>query len=132
MEKKRNFFDWIIYGLEQFGEAICKIGDFFRRNWRFSFELRKVVLALPVVVMMIALAGECRKRLPEYVGIQLLASGEFKHLLDREVAITYMMAITVICLVLMFCSRKTIYPWMISLMSLLLPVLLILINVFPA
>jgi hypothetical protein len=42
------------------------------------------------------------------------------------------MVITVGCLVMMFFSRKTIYPWIISLMSLLLPLLLIVTNTFPA
>ena len=46
-------------------------------------------------------------------------------------AIAYTSAITIGCLVLMLFSRKTIYPWLISLFSLLLPVLLIITNTFP-
>lgn len=132
MSEKRNFLQWIEYGLEKFGEGICSIGVFFKKNWRWSYELRKVVMAAPVVIAMLSLANECRQRLPEMVGINLLANGDFQQLIARETAISATMAITVICLVFMFLSRKTVYPWLISLMSLLLPILLIVTNVFPA
>ena len=41
-------------------------------------------------------------------------------------------AVTALCLLLMMCSRKTIYPWLISLFSLVLPLVLMLGAVFPA
>ena len=132
MSEKRNILQWIEYGLEKFGEGICNIGAYFKKNWRLSFELRKVVMAIPVVIAMLSLANECRQRLPEMVGINLLANGDFEQLIARETAISATMAITVICLVFMFLSRKTVYPWLISLMSLLLPILLIVTNIFPA
>lgn len=132
MSEKRNFLQWILYGLEKFGEGICNIGVLFKKNWRLSFELRKVVMAIPVVVAMVSLANECRQRLPEMVGINLLENGDFQQLIARETAITVTMAITAVCLVFMFLSRKTVYPWLISLMSLLLPILLIVTNTFPA
>lgn len=132
MSEKRNFLQWIEYGLEKFGEGICNIGAFLKKNWRFSYELRKVIMAIPVVILMLDLANECRQRLPEMVGINLLTNGGFEQLIARETAIAATMAITVICLVFMFLSRKTVYPWLVSLLSLLLPVLLIVTNVFPA
>lgn len=131
MSEKRSIGQWIVYGLEKFGEAICNLGVFFKKNWRLSFELRKVALAAPVVMLMLWLENECRQRLPELVGINLMASGDFEQLIARDTAIGYTSAITIACLVLMFFSRKTIYPWLISLFSLLLPVLLILTNTFP-
>lgn len=132
MSEKRNVLQWIEFGLEKFGEGICNIGALFKKNWRWSFELRKVIMAAPVVVGMLSLANECRERLPEMVGINLMANGDFEKLMEKESAISAMMAITVICLAFMFLSRKTVYPWLISIMSLLLPVLLIVTNIFPA
>ncbi len=131
MKEKRTFLQWIEYGLESFGQAICNLGDAITRNRKWSFELRKVVMALPVVILMLKLAAECRKRLPELVGINLMATGDFEQMINREVAVSATMAITTLCLVLMFFSRKTVYPWLISLLSLLLPVLLIVTNTFP-
>ncbi len=132
MSKKRNVFGWIAFGLEKFGEGICAIGAFFKKNWRVSLELRKVVMAAPVVVLMLSLAAKCREQLPEMVGINLLENGDFAQLIAREAAISGCMAVTVICLVFMFLSRKTVYPWLISFLSLLLPLLLIVTNTFPA
>lgn len=132
MQEKRNVLDWLVYGLEKFGEGICSLGALLKKNWRWSFELRKVVMAIPVVVLMMKLAAECRARLPETVGINLLANGGFEQMIARESAISATMAITTGCLVLMFFSRKTVYPWLVSLFSLALPVLLILTNTFPA
>ena len=121
--------------MEQTAEPASKkrsFGSFFKKNWRIAFELRKIIMAIPVVVMMLVLADQCRKRLPEMVGIELLQNGDFQKMIARESAISITMGITVACLVLMFFSRKTIYPWLISLMSLLLPLLLIVTNTFPA
>ena len=132
MKEKRNILQWIEFGLEKFGEGICSIGSIFTKNWRWAMELRKVLMAAPVVVAMLALAGECRKRLPEMVGINLLASGDFERMVSRESAISATMAITILSLVLMFFSRKTVYLWLISLLSLLLPIILIVTNIFPA
>lgn len=132
MSKKRNFLQIVESGLEKFGQRICDIGIFFKKHWRWSFELRKVVMAAPVVILAVAIANECRNRLPETVGLTLQISGSFGRYIQRDTAIMVTTAITGICLLFMFVSRKTVYPWLISLMSLLLPVMLILINTFPA
>lgn len=132
MGEKRNFGQTIVYGLEKFGEGICNIGDSFKNNWRLGFELRKVIMAIPVVIALMSLVNECRQRLPEMVGINLLENGDFQQMISRETAITGSIVITSACLIFMFLSRKTIYPWLISIMSLLLPILLIVTNIFPA
>jgi hypothetical protein len=41
------------------------------------------------------------------------------------------LGVTAACLLLMFCSRRTLYPWLISIMSLLLPMLILLLNNYP-
>ena len=41
------------------------------------------------------------------------------------------LGLTAACLLLMFCSRKAMYPWAISIFTLALPVLLLLSNVYP-
>lgn len=131
MSERRNFLQWIEFGLEKFGEAICNLGVLLKSNWRLGFELRKVVLSIPVVMAMLAIANECRERLPDMVGINLMATGDFEQLIALETVLGYTTAITVGCLVLMFFSRKTIYPWLISVFSLILPILLIITNTFP-
>lgn len=132
MDEKKSFGQKVKSGFQKFGEALCSFGRYLKKNWRWGFELRKIIMAIPVVVMMIGLADQCRRRLPEMVGLKLLEDGTFEHMMARESAISITMAITIGCLVLMFFSRKTVYPWLISLMSLLLPLLLIVTNTFPA
>ena len=42
-------------GSGKFGDALHSIGRFFKRNWRWAFELRKIIMAIPVVVLMLTL-----------------------------------------------------------------------------
>ena len=69
-------------------------------------------------------------QLPAKVGLELQASGEFTEMVDKSVAVFGPLAVTVVCLVLMFCSKRVVYPWLISVFSLLLPVLILLLNTF--
>ncbi len=104
-----------------FGAVMKEIG-------RWIYKLRSVLLAIPVAVCAIILAVRNMAQLPEQVGINLLASGEFQMMIGRPVAVLVPMVVTVFCLLLMFCSRKVLYPWLISLFSLVLPYVLLLTN----
>jgi len=64
------------------------------------------------------------------VGLDIQASGEFAHLVEREQAIEGCLIITGACLVLMLFSRRSVYPWIISIFTLILPVLLLMVNYF--
>ena len=94
------------------------------------FKLRKVIMAIPVVYLAIKIAIENMDRLPEAVGLNLQSSGEFAMMVTREYAVYGPLGITAFCLVLMFFSRKTLFPWVISIFSLVLPYLIYFINIF--
>lgn len=96
------------------------------------FRLRRFWMAAPVVYAAIQLAMYSNEHLPEYVGIDLQETGEFAQVISRELAVKGPLAVTAACLLLMFFTRKTLYPWLISIFSLALPLLLLLTNVFPA
>ncbi len=96
------------------------------------YRLRKVALAVPVVYYALKLAFYNREHLPEQVGIDLLASGEFSSMISRDLAVMGPLVVTISCLVLMFASRKALYPWAVSLFTLILPVLLLVSNLYPA
>ncbi len=96
------------------------------------FRLRKVVLAAPVVYAAVKLALYNQKNLPEQVGINLQSSGEFAQLIARDMAVLGPLGLTAACLLLMFCSRKAMYPWAISVFTLALPILILLTNLYPA
>ena len=95
------------------------------------YRLRAVFLAIPVAYYALKLAAYNMKHLPETVGVNLQASGEFAMTIGREVAVMGPLAVTAACLVLMFVSRKALYPWAVSIFTLLLPLLLLFSNQYP-
>ena len=51
--------------------------------------------------------------------------------ISRDLAVMGPLALTGGCLILMFCSRKAMYSWAISIFTLALPLLLLLSNAYP-
>ena len=98
----------------------------------WGFHLRKIILAAPVVYYAIRLAAHNMEHLPEEVGINLLSNGEFAMYVARGMAVAGPLALTAACLLLMFCSRKALYPWAINVFTLALPVLILVSNIYPA
>ena len=96
------------------------------------FRLRKFVMAAPVVYYALKIAEYNREHLPEQVGLNLQATGEFARMISRNMAVTGPLALTFGCLIMMFFSRKATYSWAISVFTLALPILLLLSNVYPA
>lgn len=102
-----------------------------KKFWGWVFKLRSIGLALPVAGCAVLLAVYNEATLPAQVGIDLQASGEYAQMVAREVAVFGPLALTALCLLLMFCSRRVIYPWLISIFSLMLPILILITNIFP-
>ena len=96
------------------------------------YKLRKVFMAAPVVYYAVKLALYNDEHLPSVVGVNLQANGVFGELLSHELAVMGPLAVTGVCLVLMFLSRKSMYAWAISIFSLALPIVLLLSNRYPA
>ncbi len=100
--------------------------------WDYMTQYKKLFLATPVAVMAVILAIQNMFKLPALVGFIQEATGEFAFELIREVAVLGPLAITAICLLLMFVSKRTLTPWMVSVFSLILPLLILFTNTFPA
>lgn len=96
------------------------------------FRLRKIVMAVPVIYVALQLAAYNRENLPEQVGLNIQSSGEFAQMISRDAAVLGPLGLTAACLLLMFCSRKAMYPWAISVFTLVLPLLLLFSNLYPA
>ena len=112
-------------------EKVKKVRDILRVTGQWIYKLRSVILAIPVVLAAIVLALQNLTRLPPYVGINIQPSGEPAMMLERSVAVMLPLLVTAGCLLMMFLSRKVLYPWLISLFSLVLPILLWVTSVFP-
>ena len=98
---------------------------------KWGFKIRSLVLAIPVFICAGALAIRNARLLPEMVGINILASGEYQWLVARGVAVLIPFGVTLVCLLMMLCSKKILYPWLISLFSLVLPLIVWLTNNLP-
>lgn len=99
--------------------------------WRWAYKLRSIVLAVPVALGAVVLAIFNQINLPDVVGINIQASGEYADTVSKGVAVLGPLALTAVCLLMVFCSRKVLYPWLISLFSLALPLLIYITNFFP-
>lgn len=118
-------------GFEKFKAVIHKINSVINLIGVWLFRLRKFVMAAPVVYAAIRLAAYNAKNLPEQVGLNLQSTGEFAMTISRYLAVVGPLGLTAACLLLMFCSRKAMYPWAISIFTLALPLLLLISNVYP-
>ena len=111
--------------LKKIGKVLASIG-------KWIYPLRGVYMAIPVAQAALFLASRNMARLPEEVGINLLANGQYEYLISRGLAVLAPLVVTGVCLLMMWLSRRTIYPWIISIFSLVLPWLIWITNVLPA
>ena len=113
-------------------KSVCdKIGSVIGSICSWIYKLRKLIMAAPVVYLAIRIAIANSNRLPEAVGMNLQSSGEFAMMVTRNYAVFGPLLVTGFCLLLMFCSRKTLFPWIISIFTLVLPYLIYLTNLYP-
>ena len=113
-------------------DAISKINKLINLIGVWLFRLRKPVMALPVAYYALKLAQYNKLHLPEKVGINLQSTGEFAQMITRDMAVLGPLALTGACLLLMFCSKRTLTPWLVSVFTLVLPIWIWIINVFPS
>ena len=134
MEKKWNIGEKLQMPpwMEKTMDVLKKVGRVLTTIGTWIFRLRGLFMAVPVVLAALYLATQNMARLPEEVGINLLANGQYEYLISRGLAVLAPLVVTGVCLIMMFLSRRTIYPWIISIFSLVLPWLIWITNVFPA
>lgn len=119
-------------GFAKFKAGVASVNRVINIIGLVLFRLRKIVLTIPVVFYALKLAAYNGQHLPEQVGLNLQATGAFAMTISRGMAVMGPLALTFSCLFLMFCSRKALYPWAISVFTLALPVLLLVSNLYPA
>lgn len=118
--------------LDKAGRICKKSGSIIGQICTWIYRLRALFMAIPVVWAAVKLARVNLELLPEAVGLGLQANGEYAYLVTREMAVYAPLAVTALCLLMMVISRKTVYPWVISIFTLAIPLMILLTNVFPA
>ena len=116
---------------KEYLDVLKKIWTYAKIVGQWIYKLRSVILSIPVIIAAISLAVDNAARLPVFVGINLQANGEYAMMIERNVAVMVPLLITVGSLLMMFLSRKVLYPWLISVFSLVVPILLWITNIFP-
>lgn len=112
--------------------TFSKIVEVIRIICLVMYRLRAIFLSIPVIFAALKLAAYNSEHLPLLVGLDLQTTGEFAKTISRQAAVTFPLMLTGACLVLMCFSKKTLYPWLISVFSLTIPLLLLITNMYPA
>lgn len=131
MSESTKFFDTVKTGWGKVSRVFDAIGKVIGFICHWIYKLRKFAMAIPVVLVALKFAFGNLERLPETVGLNLQSTGEFAITVTRDYAVWGPFGVTMFCLLLMFCSRKATYPWVISIFSLVLPWLIYLTNLYP-
>ncbi len=97
----------------------------------YLFMCRGILISLPVLAVSIVQAMRNSARLPEQVGINLQVTGEYAKTVSRPTAVLIPLLVTIGCIILTCCSKRTLFPWLISIFSLVLPILIWLTNIYP-
>lgn len=118
--------------MEKANRGYRKAKKIWSAAWPWIWQGRKILLAIPVVYLMLYFARLNWNVLPDLVGLHLQTSGDYAQYISKELAVYGPLGITGGCLAMMFLSRKTVYPWMICMFSMLLPVFILVSNIFPS
>ena len=110
------------------GSVLRRTGNVMGTVFSWMYRLRKILMAIPVLAVAIYLAVYNSIHLPEEVGLELLSNGQFRQMASRELAVFAPLGVTAVSLLLMLCSRRALHPWIISIFTLILPVLILLLN----
>ncbi len=123
MNESGTFIDQVKQVFAKIYPVYKKIEEVITVIVQVIFRLRKLFMAAPVIYFAVKLARENMARLPELVGFNIQSNGEFAAMVSRNYAVYGPLAVTGFCLLLMFSSRKTVFPWIVSIFSLVLPYL---------
>ena len=104
-----------------------KFAAFCSATGKWTYKLRAVVLALPIVVISVILAVSNMATLPAAVAIGLpnVVNGIIvfqEVIVSKILAVFVPLLVTSFCLLMMFLSKRISFPFLVSLFSLLLPI----------
>ena len=104
-----------------------KISAFFMATDKWTYKLRGVVLAIPIVVISILLAVSNMATLPAAVAISLpnVVNGILvfqEVMVSKILAVFIPLLVTAFCLLMMFLSKRISFPFLVSVFSLILPI----------
>lgn len=156
IEKWYRFVDFV----SPFNRGFARVFRAFRRTfqnlWRYIFWFRSVILGAPLAVAAVVLAAMNMSRLPDQVPytkllfyseqkqkfLPFLFTNEAENVLfgflavipdtiSKIQAVFMPLVMTAVCIVLMILSKRMLYPFLIGLLTLVLPFVIYWFVVFP-
>lgn len=130
--------------LKKAGEICSHIGSVLKTLGGYLYKLRGAFIAIPVAVVAVIQAMLNMERLPDTVEYTMLRIdpdaaqtlfGPFAMSvvqMSRETAVMGPLLLTAACLVFTLLSKRTLFPWLISVFTLLIPTVLYLLTCYPA
>lgn len=143
VDKWNTFVEKLRPGFEKTGAVFGSIGRGFSTLGSYLYKLRSIILAAPVAAAAVILAVINMNQLPQTleittVSIDTKADGALfgflamtQESITRELAVFGPLIVTIACLLLMMFSKRTLYPFIISLFTLCLPLVLQLFCNYP-
>lgn len=143
MEKFYVFTEKVRPGFQAAGKFFRSLGSSLYTIGLYMYRMRSIILAAPLAAATAILAFLNMGRLPETVEITKIAINTkaddalFGFLaltpgqISRYTAVLGPVFITSACIVMMLCSKRTLFPFIIALFSLCLPMAIYFFNVYP-
>lgn len=119
------------------------VGLVFVFLWKFIFGIRGIIISVPVALAALYVASWGQQNLPEVVEITHIVIDTHAEnalfglfvmstdMITRDVALFMPLALTAFCLVMTILSKRTLFPWLISIFTLVLPVVMYYLNTYP-
>lgn len=143
MDKLYAFWEKVRPGFQAAGRFFRKLGEGLHKIGQYLYLMRSLILGAPVAAAAVVLAARNMDRLPKSVEVTKMAINTkaqdalfgFLELtstsITREAAVYGPVILTAVCLVMMIFSKRTLYPFLIALFSLCLPIALYYFTIFP-
>ena len=113
-------------------ETWNKVWKTVQKIWHYVWMFRAIIISVPVLICAIVQAFRNASNLPEKVGLNLQATGDFAMTWNRPVAVLVPLLVTFGCILLTCFSKRPLFPWLVSIFTLAIPMLIWFINVYPA
>ena len=97
-------------------------GENFKAVLHWAFRLRSVALSLPVAVLAVILAVNNMAMLPAEL---VIGAGQSVTIINKSVLVMGPLALTALSILMTLLSKRVTYPWIISIFTLLLPLMLV-------
>ena len=143
VDKCKTFWGKVSPVLRAIGRVFRAVGKVFYKIGYYLYLMRSLILGAPVAAAAVLLANENMDRLPKAVEVTKMAINTkaqdalfgFLELttdtISRDLAVYGPVFLTAVCLLMMIFSKRMMYPFLIALFTLLLPIALYYFNVFP-